>query len=101
PCSRFWLVIAGVLPSSGVFATMIPHDSGDRRMDHHALRRRKLACSLSEEGLDSLLVTSAVNVTYLTGFTGDSSFVVLTRDRALLLSDPRYIGQIADECSGL
>jgi Xaa-Pro aminopeptidase len=40
-------------------------------------------------------------VTYLTGFTGDSSTVVLTRDRAVLVSDPRYTGQIADECPGL
>ena len=70
-------------------------------MDHHARRRENLARLLPEEGLDALLVSSPVNVTYLTGFTGDSSVVILTRDRALLLSDPRYIGQIADECPGL
>jgi Xaa-Pro aminopeptidase len=70
-------------------------------MDHHARRREKLARLLADEGLDALLITSPVNVTYLTGFTGDSSVVLLTRDRALLLSDPRYIGQIADECPGL
>jgi Xaa-Pro aminopeptidase len=70
-------------------------------MDHHAVRREKLARVLSEEGLDALLVSNPVNVTYLTGFTGDSSFVVLTPGRAVLLSDPRYVGQIADECPGL
>ncbi len=70
-------------------------------MDHHARRRENLARSLAEEALDALLVSSPVNVTYLTGFTGDSSFVVLTRERVLLLSDPRYVGQIADECSDL
>jgi Xaa-Pro aminopeptidase len=70
-------------------------------MDHHARRREKLAQSLGAEGLDALLVSSAVNVTYLTGFTGDSSVVVLTRDRMLLVSDPRYVGQIADECPDL
>jgi Xaa-Pro aminopeptidase len=70
-------------------------------MDHHARRRDQLAQLLPAEGLDALLITSPVNVTYLTGFTGDSSVVVLTRSRALLLSDPRYIGQIADECPGL
>jgi len=70
-------------------------------MDHHARRREQLARQLAGEGLDALLVTSTVNVTYLTGFTGDSSAVVLTRDRALLVSDPRYTGQIADECPGL
>src|SRR3989442_13600460 len=71
------------------------------RMDHHARRREQLARQLAGEGLDALLVTSPVNVTYLTGFSGDSSLVVLTRDRALLISDPRYTGQIADECPDL
>src|SRR5262245_1589250 len=70
-------------------------------MDHHARRRERLARLLPEEGLDALLITSTHNVTYLTGFSGDSSVVVLTRDRALLVSDPRYIGQIADECPEL
>jgi Xaa-Pro aminopeptidase len=67
-------------------------------MDHHARRRENLARLLAEEGLDAMLVTNPVNVTYLTGFTGDSSFVVLSGDRALLLSDPRYVGQIGEEC---
>jgi Xaa-Pro aminopeptidase len=67
-------------------------------MDPHARRRESLARILPEEGADAFLVTRAVNVTYLTGFTGDSSVVVLTRDRAVLVSDPRYVGQIGDEC---
>jgi Xaa-Pro aminopeptidase len=70
-------------------------------MDHHARRRENLARCLGAEGLDALLISSPVNVTYLTGFTGDSSVVVLTRERVLLLSDPRYVGQIADECPDL
>ena len=70
-------------------------------MDYPARRRDRLARCLPEEGLDALAVTSTVNVTYLTGFSGDSSVLVLTRDRALLVSDPRYTGQIADECPGL
>jgi len=67
-------------------------------MDHHSHRREKLKQALRDEGLDALLVTSPVNVTYLTGFTGDSSVVALTTDRVILISDPRYTGQIADEC---
>jgi Xaa-Pro aminopeptidase len=70
-------------------------------MDIHAHRREQLRPLLAHERLDALLITATVNVTYLTGFTGDSSVVVLTRDRALLVSDPRYTGQIADECPGL
>jgi len=72
-------------------------------MDYPALRRERLARLLPEEGLDALLITSVVNVTYLTGFSGDSSILILIlgRDRAVLVSDPRYTQQIAEECSGL
>ncbi len=64
-------------------------------------RREHLTHALIEEGLDALLVSSAVNVTYLTGFTGESSALVLTRGRAVLVSDPRFTQQIAEECPGL
>jgi Xaa-Pro aminopeptidase len=70
-------------------------------MDYPALRRGKLTQTLADEALDALLITNPVNVTYLTGFSGDSSHLVLTRDRALLVSDSRYTVQIAEECPGL
>lgn len=70
-------------------------------MDHHAERRDRVVRLLREEGLAAVLVTSPVNVTYLTGFTGDTTALVLTADRAVLVSDPRYVGQIADECPEL
>jgi Xaa-Pro aminopeptidase len=69
--------------------------------DPSAPRRERLAQLLPEEGIDTLAVTNGVNVTYLTGFTGDSSVLIVTASRAILVSDPRYIGQIADECPGL
>ena len=70
-------------------------------MEHTSARRDRLARLLSEEGVDAFLISNPVNVTYLTGFTGDSSIVVLTRDRVVLVSDQRYTDQIADECPGL
>jgi Xaa-Pro aminopeptidase len=70
-------------------------------MDHHAPRRDRLARALADEGLDALAVSAVVNVTYLTGFSGDSSVLVLTPSRAVLVSDPRYTVQIAEECPGL
>ena len=70
-------------------------------MDYTAARRDRLARLLPDEGVDAFLISNPVNVTYLTGFTGDSSTVVLTRDRVILVSDPRYVGQIADECPEL
>jgi Xaa-Pro aminopeptidase len=70
-------------------------------VNYHEQRRERLARCLDEEGLDALLLTGMVSVSYLTGFSGDSSVLVLTRDRSLLVSDPRYVGQLADECPGL
>jgi Xaa-Pro aminopeptidase len=61
-------------------------------------RRERLLRLLHDEGSDALLVSSPVNVTYLTGFSGDSSVLVLTRQRAVLVSDSRYTEQIAEEC---
>lgn len=70
-------------------------------MDHHARRRERLVGVLREQALDALLVGSTHNVTYLSGFTGDSTALVITRDRVVIVSDPRYTGQLAEECPDL
>src|SRR5262245_15997399 len=58
------------------------------------LRRR-----LQSEHVHGLLVTSPFNVTYLTGFTGhDSSLLVGTDGSLRLISDHRYSQQIREEC---
>jgi Xaa-Pro aminopeptidase len=64
-------------------------------------RRENALRGLRDEGLDSLLVSNPVNVTYLTGFTGDSSFLLLSPQHTLLVSDGRYTTQLAEECPGL
>ena len=64
-------------------------------------RRQKLRRQIRQEGLDGLLVTSFINVTYLTGFTGDDSYVLLTIADDLVISDQRYTTQLEEECPGL
>lgn len=64
-------------------------------------RRRKLLARLRPAGCDALLVTNETNVRYLTGFTGDSSYLLLGPRVELLLSDTRYAVQIEEECPGL
>jgi Xaa-Pro aminopeptidase len=69
-------------------------------------RRDKLRKLLADKSLDQLLVTEERNVTYLTGFTGDSSFLVISRRTGqgtgdLLLTDQRYTQQLDEECPGL
>jgi len=64
-------------------------------------RRNKLRRIIRENRLDGLLVTNFTNVTYLTGFTGDDSYLVVGRNEDLLFSDPRYHTQLEQECPGL
>ena len=70
-------------------------------MNHNPLRIDKLQHSLKSDGLDGLLVSSATNVSYLTGFTGDSSALLVSRERVLIISDGRFSTQIEQECPGL
>jgi Xaa-Pro aminopeptidase len=59
----------------------------------HARRRARLRQLVHERGADALLVTSWVNVRYLTGFTGSLGGLLLTPDDAVLVTDGRYTTQ--------
>ena len=68
--------------------------SGDRRADRVAAVVERLEA----EHLDAVLLTGLANVRYLTGFTGSSALVVVTRrGEVLFVSDFRYQTQAADE----
>lgn len=66
---------------------------------NHANRIARLASQLADQDVDALLITSEVNVRYLSGFTGDSTWLLVRPDAtATLLSDGRYQIQLAQEC---
>jgi Xaa-Pro aminopeptidase len=69
----------------------------------HAGRRGRLLPGLEVAGVDLLLVTSAPNVAYLTGFTGSNGQLLLTRDPdgARLITDDRYLDRAAIESPDL
>jgi Xaa-Pro aminopeptidase len=67
-------------------------------MNYVAQRRQTLARNLKKDGIDALLITGTINVTYLTGFTGESSYYVGTTKHSILVSDQRYEEQIKEEC---
>ncbi|MFP4106888.1 MAG: M24 family metallopeptidase [Phycisphaerae bacterium] len=72
-----------------------------RRGTDFAKRRRwafKAAGGKSDSTPDALLVTSYVDVTWLTGFTGADSYLLTNGDWAVLLTDGRYTEQAANEC---
>jgi Xaa-Pro aminopeptidase len=64
-------------------------------------RRRDLARRLAPAAWDALLVSHPVNVTYLTGFSGEASYLIVGRKRTLLVSDGRFTTQLTEECPGL
>jgi Xaa-Pro aminopeptidase len=70
-------------------------------MNYLLQRRQALIQNTKRDGVEAFLVTTPVNVTYLTGFTGDGSFYVGTPKTAVLVSDTRYEEQIKEECPGL
>lgn len=69
--------------------------------DRFPRRRDQLRARLRDEEVGSLLVSSETNVAYLTGFTGDASTLILTADRALIVTDGRYGEQLQGECPDL
>jgi Xaa-Pro aminopeptidase len=63
-----------------------------------AERRERLTAALAERDLDGVVITTLVNVRYLTGFTGSNGALVVPRDGdAVFLTDGRYRDQAADE----
>lgn len=60
----------------------------------------KLRTKLSERHLDAFLVTNITNVQYLSGFSGDSTWLLITDTRAYLITDFRYIEQAHQETRG-
>lgn len=67
----------------------------------HPERRNRLRRVVRKNDLEALLVTNPFNVTYLTGFTGDSTYLLLGRNHELLISDRRYTQQLQEECPDL
>lgn len=70
-------------------------------MDRILRRRDALRAKLAAEKVAALLVVDPTNVAYLTGFTGDSTYLIVSRDREVAISDGRFTTQLEQECPGL
>jgi Xaa-Pro aminopeptidase len=64
-------------------------------------RRAKVIRQFRQNEVDALLVTNEKNVSYLTGFSGEDSYLLLNKKQAVLLSDSRFATQIEEECPDL
>jgi Xaa-Pro aminopeptidase len=67
----------------------------------HQGRRDRLRRALAKTGADALLITDFTNVTYLTGFTGDDSYLLVRPEGETVISDSRYTTQLGEQCPGL
>ncbi len=63
-------------------------------------KKARLRNSCRKLGVDALLVTDITNVSYLTGFTGSSGFVILHDKHAVFVTDFRYMEQARQEVKG-
>src|SRR5580692_3446868 len=70
-------------------------------MDIYAPRVDRLVQQMQSESLDAVLITNPLNVTYLTGFSGEASYLLVTARKTLLVSDGRFTEQLREECPGL
>jgi Xaa-Pro aminopeptidase len=64
-----------------------------------AARVEKVRAAMKSAKLPALLVTNFVDVSWLTGFEGDDSYAIVTRDSVTLISDSRYEEQITREAA--
>src|SRR5260370_4144163 len=64
-------------------------------------RRHSLISKLSETKIDALVTTSPANWYYLTGFSGESGALVVSRKGTILITDGRFMVQGRAEVSGV
>ena len=60
-------------------------------------RLEQVRGKLIADKLDALLISSAENRRYLSGFTGTAGYLVITQNQAMLYTDFRYIEQSAQQ----
>ena len=71
------------------------------KADRPAVRRKNLVRRFRAEGIDGLLLTDCRNIFYLSGFRGDDSALLVTRDDAFLITDSRFEEEAAEMVRGI
>jgi Xaa-Pro aminopeptidase len=60
-------------------------------------RLKELRSKLAQKGLDGVLVTKRENYIYLSNFTGTFANLLITKEKAILVTDFRYVEQARSE----
>ena len=58
----------------------------------------KLLQYMEQHNLDGFFLAKKPNVRYISGYTGDDSYLLITREQLFFLTDPRYTEQAGKEC---
>jgi len=80
---------------------MVPCASGDSSGAQRPRLRSAFRQAAKAGRIDSLLVTKPQDVTYLSGFTGEDSFLLAHRRGGVLITDGRFDEQARAECPGV
>lgn len=64
-------------------------------------RIKAIADSLESKGIDGFLISNITNVGYMTGFSGSSGRVLVTKNNNIFCTDSRYEEQAKEEIRGL
>ena len=62
------------------------------------ITRERIRAWMEEEQIDAFFVSKLINVRYVSGYTSDDAYLLLTRDKQFFLTDPRYTEQASGEC---
>ncbi|MGM0216382.1 M24 family metallopeptidase [Enterococcus sp. AZ109] len=57
------------------------------------MNEKKIRAYLQKENVDAFFIAKRVNVRFTSGWTGDDSFILLTKEEQFFLTDPRYTEQ--------
>jgi Xaa-Pro aminopeptidase len=61
-------------------------------------RQKRIRQALAQTEVNCLIVTKSANVTYVTGFSGEDSWVIILPEKVILITDSRYAEQARKEC---
>lgn len=59
----------------------------------------KLLSYMNNNNIDAFFIAKKANVRYISNYTGDDSFLLITKNELFFLTDPRYTEQASLECS--
>ncbi|TMN72602.1 aminopeptidase P family protein [Pseudoalteromonas sp. S1727] len=70
-------------------------------MNNHFLARQQLIKQcMAEQNLTALLVLGHENIRYLSGFSGNAAYAIVTQASCILITDYRYFERAQSECQG-